>query len=121
MKRILIAAAALATLAASSAANAEPTRLSDWAFTSASHCLAYAELPQLQSDPVSITALREAVSYNRNARPLGVVNSASHYTAQVRAEAASADVTELRQRRDQLCEGFVRGGLVQLETATPAS
>ncbi|MES1200029.1 MAG: hypothetical protein ABUS57_01090 [Pseudomonadota bacterium] len=121
MKRTVIAVAALAMLAPLSA-QAEPAHLSDWAFANASHCLAYAELPQLQSDPVNTSALRDAVNYQRSARSLDVINGAAVYASHVRTQAASSGNTDaLRARRDQLCHGFIQNGLVQLETATPAT
>ena len=120
MKRTVIAVAALALLAPLSA-QAEPAHLSDWAFANASHCLAYAELPQLQSDPVNTSALREAVNYQRSGRSIDVLNGAAVYASHVRAQAASGNTDALRARRDELCHGFIQNGLVQLETATPAT
>jgi hypothetical protein len=111
MLAILLAVAVLAPLSA----NAQE-RMSDARYIAASRCIAYADLPQLQSDPLDITALRTAASTGY--RSQSVASDAQENARRVRVTAnglanSERGVDELRQRRDEACASFVELGLVQ--------
>jgi hypothetical protein len=121
MKRIIALIAVAIVLAPSLAVAQE--RMSDARYLAASRCLAYADLPQLQADGADFTALREAAETGRRARE--IVAEAEENARRTRVTARSwgegeRSVTQLRQRREDACAGFVQTGLVQLPTA-PAS
>jgi hypothetical protein len=121
MKRVLSIVMALAALAPVSA-NAE--RMSDARYIAATRCLAYADLPELQSDSANFSALRAAASVGFH--PGSVVSDARENAARVRAtarrlSAMTNGLQQLRDERDAACASFVERGLVQLETPTPAS
>lgn len=114
MKRILAIAAAAAVLAPALAVAQE--RMSDAHFIAASRCISFAELPQLQSDSVDVSALRTAVA--RGFRSESVSSDARNEARRVRVTApsiaaAEGGVDELRRRRDEACSSFVQTGLVQ--------
>ena len=122
MKRI-IALFAVAALLAPAAALAQE-RMSDARYIAASHCLAYADLPQLASDGADFTRLREATETGRRARE--IVAEAQENARRTRVTARSwgdseRSVQQLRQRREDACGGFVETGLVQLPATSPAS
>lgn len=118
MKRFIIIAAAIATLAPLSAHAQE--RMSDGRYAAAQRCLAYGDLRQLQSDPIDFTALREAVDVGT--REYWLVSDAREYARGLRARAGGASIEHLRRSRDEACQGFVEQGLVQSgETNTGAS
>ena len=123
MKRVLSIVVALAALSPFSA-HADNSRLSDARYISASRCLAYADLPELQADPANFTALRAAAS--AGFRSGAVVSDARDNAARVRATARrlsgmATGLQQLREERDAACAGFVERGLVQIEISTPAS
>lgn len=122
MKRIIALIAAAAVLAPSLALAQE--RMSDARYLAASRCLAYADLPQLQSDGADFTDLREATEEGRRARE--IVAEAEENARRTRVTARSwgdgeRSLTQLRQRRGDACAGFVETGLVQLPASAPAS
>ncbi len=123
MKRVLSIVVALATLAPLSA-NAEEARMSDARYLAASQCLAYADLPELQSDGANFSALHAAAGVGFHSG--SVVADARENAARVRAQARRLSgmnngLQQLREERDSACAGFVQRGLVQLEASTPAS
>jgi hypothetical protein len=114
MKRLFTIALALAALTPLTAQAQE--RMSDARFISAQRCLAYSDVPQLQSDGVDFTALREAA--DSGGRDGSIIARTRETTRQVRSSArwlAQSDggLTELRGRRDSACARFVERGLVQ--------
>jgi hypothetical protein len=123
MKRTL-AILALVSALAPLTAHAEDARMSDARYIAASRCLAYAELPQLQADGADFTRLRAASTIGHRSRD--IVSQAADEARRTRITAHSwgdsdRSVTQLRERRDDACAGFVHSGLVQLQTATPSS
>jgi len=113
MKKIIIAAFALTALTPVAAHAAE--RMSDARYIAAQHCLAYADLTQLQSDPVDFAPLREAVSTGY--RSSSVVSQARDNARRIRARAGNlatfdTGVQELRDQRNEACSSFVERGLV---------
>ena len=123
MRRLLSIVVALAALAPVSA-NADDARMSDARYISASRCLAYADLPELQADPANFNALRTAASTGY--RSSAVVSDARDNATRVRATARrlsgmDTGLQQLREERDTACRAFVERGLVQMETTTPAS
>lgn len=119
MKRtltMLVMVSALAPLTA----HAEDARMSDASYIAASRCLAYADLPQLQADGADFSRLRAAaaIGYHNQA----AVTQAQEDARRTRVTARSwgddeRSVTQLRERRDDACSGFVSTGLVQLQTS----
>lgn len=114
MKRSLLLAV---VLAATATTPAFAQRMSDASFIAASRCIAYSDLPQLASDPMDVTALREAMS--GGFRSQAVASQARDHANRVRARAASlaqseGGIDELRERRDEACANFVERGLVQI-------
>jgi len=123
MKRVISIVAALAALMPLPA-NAAGDRMSDARYISATRCLAYADLPELQSDPANFGALRSATQTGW--RSSAVASDARDNAARVRATARrlsgmQTGLQQLREERDAACAGFVQQGLVQLESAAPAS
>jgi hypothetical protein len=123
MKRLLTIVVALAVLAPFTA-SAAGDRMSDARYISATRCLAYADLPELQSDPANFSALRTATA--AGFRSSSVVSDARDNAARVRATARrlsgmETGLQQLREERDAACASFVERGLVQMETTTPAS
>lgn len=115
MRRMFTVFVALAVLTPISA-HAQ-TRFSDQRFLAANQCLAYGNLPQLSSDPVDLSALREASQ--TGFRDQTIASQARDQTRQVRARASGmasteSGLAELRQRRDDACASFVERGLVQV-------
>ena len=110
MKQILVIIAAAAVLAPLSAYAQE--RMSDARYLAANQCLAYADLTDLQGDPVNFSALREAVEVGNRER--SITAQVRQNTRSIRARATTASVEQLRSRRDQACTRFVERGLVQL-------
>lgn len=122
MKRIIALIAATAVLAPALAIAQE--RMSDARYIAAARCLAFADLPQLRADGADFTRLREATEEGRRARE--IVAEAEENARRTRITARSwgddeRSLTQLRQRRQDACAGFVETGLVQISTATPAS
>ena len=123
MKRILTIAVALATLTSFSASAAD-ARMSDARYLAASRCLAYADLPELQSDRGNFDALRAAAAVGF--RSSSVVSDARENATRIRATARrlgsmQTGPQQLREERGAACAGFVAGGLVQLEgSSTPS-
>lgn len=120
--KLVFAALFLAAAVAPLAANAEE-RLSDARYISASRCLAYADLPQLQSDGADFTALRAAV--DAGFRSSTIRSQVRQEAQRIRVNASSSanrrnSVEDLRESRDQACASFVERGLVQLNV-TPSS
>ncbi len=120
--KLVFAALFLAAAVAPLAANAEE-RLSDARYISASRCLAYADLPQLQSDGADFTALRAAV--DAGFRSSTIRSQVRQEAQRIRVNASSSanrrnSVEDLRESRDQACASFVARGLVQLNV-TPSS
>jgi len=114
MKRLVTIVVSLAALAPVAAHAQE--RMSDARYIAAQRCLAYAELPQLQSDPLDVSALREAA--DAGFRSQTVSSQTRDATRRVRVTANrigvnEAGLTELRGYRDEACTGFVERGLVQ--------
>ncbi|MFZ2030879.1 MAG: hypothetical protein WAU68_11260 [Vitreimonas sp.] len=123
MKRILSIVVALAALAPFSA-NAADARMSDARYLAASRCLAYADLPELRSDPGNFSALRAAAALGF--RSSSVASDARDNAARIRATARRLSNMEtgpqqLREERSAACAGFVAGGLVQLEASSAPS
>ncbi|MFT3729756.1 MAG: hypothetical protein QM759_18180 [Terricaulis sp.] len=123
MKRVISIVVALTALA-SVPANAAGDRMSDARYISATRCLAYADLPELQADAANFSSLRAAteVGYRSSA----LLSSARDTTSRIRATARrlsgmQTGMQQLREERDTACAGFVQQGLVQLETTAPAS
>jgi len=117
MKRAVILAATLAFAAVAAPAFAQSERMSDASYIAASRCIAYSDLPQLESDPVDVGALRQAMS--GGFRSSSVASETRDEARRVRATANSIarserGIDELRQRRDDACARFVERGLVQL-------
>lgn len=115
MKLIIIATIALTAIAPFSANAAE--RMSDARYIAAQQCLAYADLTQLQSDPVDFTGLREAVSpgYRDSAVPSETRENARRIRARANNLVTSpTGLQELREQRDTACAAFVERGLVQI-------
>jgi|GEM_PF-3296779 len=115
MRRMFTIFVALAVLTPLSA-NAQE-RMSDQRYLAASECLAYGELPSLNSDPVDLSALREAA--DTGFRSQSIAGEARDQARRIRARAngmarAENGVAELRERRDAACASFVERGLVQL-------
>lgn len=113
MKKILITAVLVATLTPLSAHAQE--RMSDARYIAAQHCLAYADLEQLRSDPIDFSALREAVApgYRSGAVTADTRDNANRVRARARALAnADGGLDELRDAREQVCARFVERGLV---------
>lgn len=113
MKKILVAALAF-TAFTPLAAHAQE-RMSDARYIAAQHCLAYADLSQLSSDPVDFAPLREAVS--NGYRSSAVVSEARENARRIRGRAGNLStfndgVEELRTQRDEACAAFVERGLV---------
>lgn len=113
MKRLFMIAAVCVALSPL-AANAQE-RMSDTAYLSANRCLAYADLPALQSDPVNFTSLREAV--NTGTGDFDIRARAREFERSLRVRARVTGADELRERREEACSGFVESGLVQLNTS----
>jgi hypothetical protein len=114
MKKIIIVALTLSALAPFSAQAQE--RMSDSRYIAAQHCLAYADLSQLQSDGVNFSGLREAVAPGY--RSSDVSSEARENARRIRARANNLATTpngvqELREQRDAACSSFVERGLVQ--------
>src|SRR5688572_20804129 len=108
MKRIIALIAAAAVLAPAVAVAQE--RLSDASYLAASRCLAYADLPQLQSDGADFTRLREATEEGRRAREIVAEAEESARRTRITARSWGDDersLTQLRQRRQDACAGFV--------------
>lgn len=123
MKRILLIAAAIAALAPLSA-TADTERMSDARYLAASQCLAYADLPELQSDGANFSSLRSAASVGFHSG--SVVADARENVARVRAQARRLSgmnngLQQLRDERDAACAGFVQRGLVQIEASRAPS
>lgn len=123
MKRTL-AILAVVTAFAPLTAHAEDARMSDARYIAASRCLAYAELPQLQADGADFSRLQAAATVGH--RSHDIVSQAQEEARRTRVTARSwgdddRSVTQLRERRDDACSGFVHTGLVQLQTANPSS
>jgi hypothetical protein len=123
MKRVLSIVVALAALAPFSA-NAADARMSDGRYLAASRCLAYADLPELQSDHANFDALRAAAAVGYHSG--SVVSDARDNATRVRATARRLSSMEtgpqqLREERSAACAGFVAGGLVQLEASSTPS
>jgi hypothetical protein len=119
MKRLVMAVLALSALTPVSA-YAQETRMSDARYISAQRCLAYADLPQLQSDPLDFSALRQAVEpgYRSSSVTADARNTASRVRATASSLANEANgLDELRERRDEACASFVERGLVQAGTS----
>jgi hypothetical protein len=119
MKRLIITALMFSALAPLSAQAQE--RMSDARYIAAQHCLAYADLAQLQSDPIDFGALREAVAPGY--RSSAVAADARENARRVRARAnylanATGGLEELRDDREQACARFVERGLVHNGGAT---
>lgn len=119
MKRVLLIAAAMAVLAPL-AANAENSRMGDGRYLAASQCLAYADLPELQSDGANFSALRAAAAVGFHSS--SVVSQARENATRVRATARrlagmNNGLQQLRDERETACSGFVQQGLVQIEAA----
>jgi hypothetical protein len=124
MKRALILITALITCTTFSAQAEQPALSNDASYIAASRCLAYANLPQLQSDAGDYAALRSAAEhYNwRDAAMEGRIRSD---TRQIRVHADTLAQTEgglraLRQSRTDSCARFVPSGLVQSDAAPHA-
>lgn len=116
MKKILIAAFALSALTPFAAHAQE--RMSDARYIAAQHCLAYADLTQLQSDAVDFTQLREAAStgYRSSAVSAEARENARRIRGRANNLATFADgVDQLRSQRDAACGGFIERGLVQTQ------
>jgi Tfp pilus assembly protein PilV len=114
MKHVVIATLALTALAPLSAQAQE--RMSDARYIAAQQCLAYADLTQLQADPLDFSALREAATSGYRSSSVSAV--ARDNANRIRARANGADnvtngLEELRQQRDEACGSFVERGLVQ--------
>jgi hypothetical protein len=114
MKRLITIVLAMSVLAPVTA-HAQ-TRMSDARYISAQRCLAYADLPQLQSDGLDFSALRDAAAPGY--RSSAVASDARENAQRVRASAnllanATGGLDELRERRDDACGGFLERGLVQ--------
>jgi hypothetical protein len=119
MKRLITIVLALAALAPLSAHAQE--RMSDARYASAQHCLAYADLSQLQSDALNFSALRDAVAPGY--RSTAVSSEARENARRIRARAnnlatSASGLQELREQRDAACAAFVERGLVQSEGAS---
>lgn len=117
MKKFLIAAFALSALTPLAAHAQE--RMSDARYIAAQHCLAYADLRQLQSDPVDFAPLREAASTGY--RNSSIVSETRENARRVRGRANNIEtfsdgVQELRTQRDQACGEFVERGLVHSQS-----
>jgi hypothetical protein len=117
---IVVAIAALAPLSA----NAESSRMSDGRYLAASRCLAYSDLPELQSDGANFSALRTAADFGF--RSGTIVSEARDNATRLRAQARRLSgmnngLQQLREERDAACAGFAQQGLVQLEGAPHAS
>src|SRR5688500_13438373 len=100
MKRIIALTAAAAVLTPVLAF--AQARMSDAPYVPAARCLAYAGLPQLQSDGADFTRLREATEEGRRARE--IVAQAEENARRTRITARSwgddeRSLTQLRQRR----------------------
>src|SRR5258707_183978 len=96
----------LATLAPTQA-GAETRRLDNLAYLAASHCLAYADLPQLQGDVFDAAALREAVAQPRLSTTRDHARSdAADIRAVARNAHGDAAVARLRRQRDDACASF---------------
>ncbi len=113
MKHIVIAAFAISAIAPLSAHAQE--RMSDARYIAAQHCLAYADLTQLRTDPVDVSALREAVS--NGYRSSAVASEARENARRIRGRANNLTTfadgeQELRTLRDEACAPFVERGLV---------
>jgi hypothetical protein len=123
MKSVLAIVVALATLAPLSA-NAADARMSDARYLAASRCLAYSDLPELQSDHGNFDALRAAAAVGY--RSGSVVSDARDNATRIRATARRLSSMEtgpqqLREERSAACAGFVAGGLVQLDASSAPS
>jgi len=123
MKRILSIVVALATLAPFTASAAD-SRMSDGRYLAASRCLAYADLPELQSDHANFDGLRAAAAVGF--RSGSVLSDARDNATRVRATASrlssmETGLQQLREERGAACSGFVAGGLVQLEASSAPS
>ncbi|HWA01094.1 MAG TPA: hypothetical protein VG841_12345 [Caulobacterales bacterium] len=119
----LIAASLLLATPINAFADEQP--LSDAGYLAASHCLAYADLPALRTDTINVGALRDAVAKSTGHSRL-IKDTAANDARSVRISAGAMPRTDatreqLRAQRSQACGQFVANGLVQLETATPAS
>jgi hypothetical protein len=122
MKKFLITAVLVSTLTPLSAHAQE--RMSDARYIAAQHCLAYADLEQLRSDPIDFSALREAVAPGY--RSSAVTADARDTANRVRARAgllanANGGMEELRDSREQACARFVERGLVHNSGAAASS
>lgn len=116
MKRVITVVFALAAFAPLSAQAQQ--RMSDARYIAAQHCLAYADLSQLSSDPVDVSALREAVS--NGYRSSSVVSEARENARRIRGRAGNLTTfadgeQELRTLRDEACASFVERGLVSIQ------
>lgn len=114
LKHIVIAAFALSALAPFSAHAQQ--RLSDTRYIAAQQCLAYADLTQLQSDQIDVSALRDAAGSGYRASNVAAI--ARDNTNRIRARGSNLENTsngleELRELRDEACGSFVERGLVQ--------
>jgi hypothetical protein len=98
--------------------------MSDGRYLAASRCLAYADLPELQSDHGNFDGLRAAAAVGF--RSGSVVSDARDNATRIRATASrlgsmETGLQQLREERGAACAGFVAGGLVQLEASSAPS
>lgn len=119
MKRLIITALVLSALTPLSAHAQE--RMSDARYIAAQHCLAYADLDQLRSDPIDFSALRGAVEPGY--RSSAVTADTRDQASRIRARAGflantNGGLEELRDGREQACARFVERGLVHNTGAT---
>jgi hypothetical protein len=109
MLRTLVVTFALAAAHVSALA---AERISDASYVAASRCAAYAELPQLASDGLDVTHLREALAVDRGTRANFLRDNAREAERRVRIEAQRSNNADLlRIRRDSTCAPFVARGL----------
>jgi len=98
--------------------------MTDGRYLAAARCLAYADLPELQSDHGNFDALRAAAAVGY--RSGSVVSDARDSATRIRATAGrlgsmATGLQQLREERSAACAGFVAGGLVQLEASSAPS
>jgi hypothetical protein len=115
MLRTLVVTFALAALPVAALA---AERISDASYVTASRCVAYAELPQLASDGLDVTHLREALEVNEGGRAPFLRDNAREVERRVRIEARRSENADLlRMRRDTVCAPFVARGLASTQGA----